>query len=483
MTKAFNLKARYVMRALFCAVSITALSGCASLNLSSWTDLTSPDVDAELSRYGPPSQWSFGPGLDQEIVQDWDVIIQDERLIGLIAEALENNLSLRASAENITRAEAILTQSRSALLPSLDFSVGGDVSAPLDGFDLSDRYSSGFSSSWEADLWGAIDQDIAAANFDLAGTRAFYESARQSLVAQVALAYLAMAEAWLQQELSQQNLDAQKETLRIVNLRYEFGAANRSEVVLSESDLASAQDTLLVDEADLRNTVRSFQVLLGRYPDGNFDFPRTFSSIMTSVYAGQPADILRRRPDILQAEYDMLASFADLNVQEADRWPRLILSSDFSAGSLDLSDIVDPSDYVFSLGARLADSLFDGGLTRGRIEAAESSARQSVIDYGQAVLDAYIEIEGLLDDLQVVDQRYGLVETAALAARETLRLSEIQYKEGAIDLLDVLTFRQRSFQSDRTLISIQRQQLEARIALYLALGGGRPREVLTVNNP
>ena len=144
MTKAFNLKARYVMRALFCAVSITALSGCASLNLSSWTDLTSPDVDAELSRYGPPSQWSFGPGLDQEIVQDWDVIIQDERLIGLIAEALENNLSLRASAENITRAEAILTQSRSALLPSLDFSVGGDVSAPLDGFDLSDRYSSGF---------------------------------------------------------------------------------------------------------------------------------------------------------------------------------------------------------------------------------------------------------------------------------------------------------------------------------------------------
>ena len=99
------------------------------------------------------------------------------------------------------------------------------------------------------------------------------------------------------------------------------------------------------------------------------------------------------------------------------------------------------------------------------------SGRIALANYGAAVLDAYADVEGRLDDVQTLRNRAGYVETAAENARETLRLAEIQYREGAIDLLDVLTFRQRSFQADRTLLSLRRAQIESRITLYLALGG------------
>ena len=115
--------------------------------------------------------------------------------------------------------------------------------------------------------------------------------------------------------------------------------------------------------------------------------------------------------------------------------------------------------------------MFDGGLTDARIEAAEASGQIALATYGSAVLDAYADVEGRLDDVETLRNRSAFVETAAANARETLQLAEIQYKEGAIDLLDVLTFRQRSFQADRTLLSLRRSEIESRITLYLALGG------------
>ncbi len=457
------------------ALGLGGLTGCASLN-SAWgrisPEIRTADFEGELIDLNTPSSWAFGAGLDREIAQSWTEIIQDESLLALINESLAQNRSLKASAQNIERAQALLTESQDTRIPLYNFNFSPNASSPLENADLADRYSTSIGASYEVDLWGGIEQDILGAEFDLEGAKAVYENARQSLIAQLIRAYIGAIEAKLQTQLTQATLDAQLETLRIVNARYEFGAASRREQVLAESDVAGARDSLEISQADIRSNIRALQALLGRYPDGTLNISDNFPAVQSAVYAGQPADILRRRPDILAAEYNVRAAFANENVVRVRQWPGLNLSADIGSSVSDILDILDPADLALSLGARLSDTIFDRGAEEPLVLAAEASSRQALRNYGQSVLDAYSDVEDALDTIALLEQRYQYVIQAAEAARETLRLAEIQYKAGDLELLDELIFRQRSLQADRTAITIQRQQIDARIALYLALGGG-----------
>jgi len=444
------------------------LGACATLN-------TGPSAQTELSAeraaLNAPASWVFGEQRDGQIAEDWASVLVDPLLEELVNTALENNPSLQASAESVARAEALLEQSRSNLLPSLgaDFSARGG--GALEGDTFSDSYTGGLSTSWEADLWGGIRAGVLASGYDLVGTQAAYESARQALIASVARAYISAIEADLQIALSEQTLEAQEETRRIVNVRYDLGAASRRELVLADSDVAGARDNLVVAKLAKTNSILALQILLGHYPNGEQAVSLSFPHFTDTLAAGSPAELLRRRPDVVSAEFDVLSAFEATRATKADKWPNLSLSGSVNTASGNLGDLFDPVNIAYSLGARLADTLFDGGLTQARIDAATASQRQALSNYGQAVLDAYFDVESSLNTIDVLREREVFVQQSADAARETLELAEIQYKEGAIDLLDVLTFRQRSFQADRTQITLQRQSIEARITLYLALGG------------
>ncbi|KCZ90014.1 efflux transporter outer membrane subunit [Hyphomonas johnsonii] len=449
-------------------VLLAALSGCSSTGTA---DRPQPALSAEVAGLGAPADWAFGAGADGEIAADWSSIISDPVLLDLMSQALSANPNLRATEESVRRAEAFLRQSRSNLLPFVNASAGASASSPFEDFDLGERYTLGLDASWEADLWGAIRSGIAASEYDLQAAETFYRASREALAAAVARAYVVAIDAGRQVELTRATLAAQVETQRIVNIRYELGAADRGDQVLAESDVASARDSLETSLAAQRSAVRALQVLLGRYPDGSMTVPDALPVVADVVIAGQPADLLRRRPDVLSAEASVRSAFASTRVVRAGRWPSLSLSGGVSSATDSLGDLVDPAALALSLGARLADTLFDGGLTAARIEAAEAGGRLALANYGSAVLDAYADVEGRLDDVETLRRRATYVETASANARETLQLAEIQYKEGAIDLLDVLTFRQRSFQADRTLLSLRRSEIESRIALYLSLGG------------
>jgi NodT family efflux transporter outer membrane factor (OMF) lipoprotein len=428
-------------------------------------------IEQEANGLNAPEAWAFGPEVDGDVADTWAGIIRDEGLIALMEEALVANPSLRASAESVRRSEAFLRQSRSGLLPNVGAGAGATGSSDLEDFDLTERYNASVDASWEADLWGAIRSDILASEYDLQSARAVYRASRESLAAGVARAYVFAIDARHQVDLARATLTAQEETLRIVNVRYDLGAADRREQVLAESDVASARDSLELAQASQRTAIRALEVLLGRYPSGAMGVPDTLPEVVDLVLAGQPADLLRRRPDVLSAEASVRSAFATAAATRANRWPSLSLSGGVSSATSDLGDVLDPAALALSLGLRLADTLFDGGLTEARIEAAEASGQIALANYGSTVLDAYGDVEGRLDDVETLRNRSAFVETAAKNARETLQLAEIQYKEGAIDLLDVLTFRQRSFQADRTLLSLRRSEIESRIALYLALGG------------
>lgn len=445
-----------------------SLSACASIDIGPSGEAS---ISAEAAALNAPASWVFGPQTDGQIAADWVAILIDPRLDELIDKALSNNPSLRASEQSVARAQALLNQSRSNLLPSLNADFGTRIGGALEGNNLSDSYSGGVSASWEADLWGGIRAGVLASGYDLVSTRAVFENARQALIASVARSYILAIEADLQINLTEQTLLAQEETLRIVNVRYDLGAASRRELVLAESDVAGARDNLIVAKSNKTDALLALQILLGDYPNGDLSISRNFPTLTKTVSAGTPEELLRRRPDILAAEYDVLSAFQSTRAVRANKWPSLSLSGGVDSASGSLGDLLDPVSIAYSLGARLAGPLFDGGLSDARIEAASASQRQTLINYGQVVLDSYFDVESALNRINVLEERRLFVQQGADSARETLALAEIQYKEGAIDLLDVLTFRQRSFQADRTQIALQRQLIEARIALYLALGG------------
>lgn len=451
------------------SASIFVLSGCATgANVA----LSTEQLQNEMSILSAPENWAFGAQSDSQIAENWSTIIDDRELNDLISEALNNNRSLKISAENVIRSQTLLSQSGAAKLPSLSAALSTSGRSVLDDIDVGEAYSASFNASWEIDLWGQIRSNVTSAKYDLEGAKSVYNSAKQSLTAGVIRAYTNLVEAKSRRDLSSATLDAQVETLRIVDVRFEFGNANHREQVLAQSDVASAQDNLAVAEANVRSAVRSLEVLLGRYPNATLKISDKFPTVAKTLATGQPADLLRRRPDVLSAEYNVRAAFADQASIVASKWPNLRLTSDLASSVDNIGDLLDPADLALSLGARLADTLFDGGLTKARIETSESISRQSVRSYGQTVLDAYADVENALDTIKLLDERYEYVLKAAEASRETLRLAEIQYKAGDFELLDVLTFRQRSFQSDQALLSVKRQLIDARIALYLALGGG-----------
>lgn len=455
----------------YAAVSILALGSLSACSSFDANTMAIPALETEISALSMPVSWTFGAGVDTDIATSWSDILDDKELSILIDEALVNNPSLRASAESIARADALLGQSRAGLAPFIGATVGANGHQLVDEGVLSDSYSASLSASWEADLWGTIRLGILGAHYDLEATKTVYRAAREALIANVARAYVQIIEATKQAELSKATLDAQIETLRIVNVRYELGAASRRELVLAESDVASARDNLVTAKSTKTVAILALQNLLGRYPDGELFVRSDFPSVEEAPTAGRPTDLLRRRPDILVAEYNVLAAYSGAKAAEQSRWPDLTLSAGLSDAVSHPSDLLDPATLAFSVGARLAGTLFDGGLTTARINAATATQHQAVAQYGQAVLDGFLDVETTLQGITVLEEREVYLRQGAEAARETLMLAEVQYKAGSIDLLDVLTFRQRSFQTDRTLLAIERQIIEARIALYLALGG------------
>lgn len=456
-----------LIKTVMITLSLT-LSACTTFDIG---PSPTASLSAETSALNAPASWVFGDQADGQIASAWSSVLSDPMLDNYIETALQNNPSLRASAESVARSEALLRQARSNLLPSVGYSTSANGGGALEGDNFSDSYSAGLNASWEADLWGDIKAGVLASTYDLEGTKAAYETARQALIASVARAYILTIESEYLIALSEQTLVALEETLRIVKVRYDLGAASRRELVLAESDVANARDGLIVARDAETDAAMALQILLGRYPDGEVDISPDFPVIAQSLSSGTPADILRRRPDIIASEMGVLRAFQDTRIARTGKWPNLTISGGLTTGAGNIGDILDPVSIAYSLGARLAGSLFDGGLTEARIDAATVAQRQAVANYGQSVLDAYFDVETALKDIRTLETRAPFVAQSAEAARETLALAEIQYKEGAIDLLDVLTFRQRSFQADQTEITLQRQILEARIALYLALGG------------
>ena len=456
-------------------VSVGALA--ALLSACGHLPIAEPAFDAlATKRAGMPNDWTVAPmtGDTAAVVADFSVF-QDAQLVSYVLEALENNRTLRAAIESVRQSEASLQQTRSGLFPQVTASVGANTSALTD--DLSnnnDAYSFALRAGYNVDIMGDLSASIQASAAGLRSTEATYEQTRRQIAAQVARTYFTVIEQQQQLELDRRSLDRQRQTFRITQTRFDAGSIARDELVLGESRLAQAEDSILASEASLRSAVRALEIALGRFPQNKLSIQGALPQPPTAPPLGLPELTVRSRPDVVAAELNMIQTFANTRIAELGPWPQL--DGNLSVGLTNTtinsaSDLFSFDDLAFSIGASLAQTIFDGGAIDARIKIANSQQRAALERYGQTVINAYGDIVAAVDTFNTLGSRNVALQKASDAANEVLRLGELKYQEGSESLLNLFTVRDNAEVAEANLIANRRARLEQWIVLHTALGG------------
>lgn len=447
------------------------LSACGHLPIAE------PAFDAMATkRAGMPSDWTVAPmtGDSAAVIADYSVF-QDAQLIAYVQEALENNRTLRAAIESVRQSEAALQQTRSRLFPQVNASVSAGSSAPIDDLGSNtDTYSFALRAGYDVDIMGDLSASIQASAAGLRSTEATYEQTRRQVAAQVARAYFTVIEQGLQLDLDRKSLDRQRQTFRITQTRFDAGSIARDELVLGESRLAQAEDSILASEASLRAAVRALELALGRFPQNKLSISGALPEPPATPPLGLPELTVRSRPDVVAAELNMIQTFANTRIAEMGPWPQLDgnLAVGLSNTTINTtSDLFSFDDLALSIGASLAQAIFDGGAIDARIKIATSQERAALERYGQTVINAYGDIVASIDTFNTLGSRNVALQKASDAAQEVLRLGELKYQEGSESLLNLFTVRDNAEVAEANLISNRRARLEQWIVLHAALGG------------
>lgn len=425
---------------------------------------------AKNSVASAPSAWTTVQQNPGEVQIGWLAGFNDDVLTALVAEAQNKNLDLKLAASSVESARALSRQAASALSPQLNLSTGSSRSG-TDQATGNSSQSIGLQAGWELDLWGRIRSGNQAAAQSLLAAEADYKFAQHSIAANVAQAYFASIEATQQLDIAQQSIDTLIETNRIVKVQFENGIGNRQNLALAEADLASAKDSLASSDGARRDALRSLELLLGRYPEAELKVAQSLPRTPQATPAGLPSELLERRPDLIAAERRIAAAYNNLDQAKAARLPSVSLSGSLGGSSNSLGSLLDPGNIAWQAASSLLAPLFDGGLRQAQVDASSADQKAAVTSYAKAALAAFGEVETALDQSVVLQQRVAALTDTLKASEEALRIANIQFKEGEIALIDVLSIQQRVFSARRNLLSVKRAMLSQHVSLNLALGG------------
>ncbi|MBP7146997.1 MAG: efflux transporter outer membrane subunit [Acidobacteria bacterium] len=403
----------------------------------------------------------------------WD-LFRDPALQGLVREALQNNRDLLIATARIEEYRAQYGFTRTDQLPSLSYSA---EAARVDGPFLRpfERYTVALAASWEIDLFGRLRRSTEAARADLLATEEARRGVALAIVANVARSYFQLRDLDARLEIARRTLDGRSESTRLIRLRLDQGVASELDVRQAEIEEGAAAGSIPALERGIAQVENGINYLLGRPPG---PVPRGPSlveqELPPEIPAGLPAELLQRRPDLLQAEHQLHAQMARIGVAEALRWPTLSLTAAGGTESTELSDLGKSDTRFFNLAANIFGPLFEFGRNKRRVEVQRARADELLLAYEQNVLAALREVE---DELVAVRTyraeravRLGQVESSTAAAR----LARARYDTGVSSYLEVLDVERSQFDAELRASEALANQYASLVSLYAALGGGWP---------
>ncbi len=475
------------LRRVHCIALLLALGGCAAVG----PDFVQP-------RAPVPGQWQDAdPAVTHkpaEQIRWWEGF--DDPVLGrLIDIAYQNNYSLKAAGLRVLEARAQLGVAVGTLYPqvqkatgSVNYTSASENAANTKAGDLSFwEYSVGVSVGWELDFWGKFRRSIESADASVLASVASYDNVLVLLVAQVADTYVAIRSAEAQLKVARDNVALQQRSVRITEARFRGGDVGELDLLQARTQLLGTQATIPPVETGLQQAKNALSTLLGQPPGSLAEIlgpqPGLIPAAPQSIAAGAPTDLLRRRPDVRQAELAAAAQTAVIGVAEADLYPSFGLSGFLGVvaadgtnttrtGNSGFGQLFNANSLTFFGGPYFSWNILNYGRIRNNVRVQDARLQQLLENYQGTVLNAVKEVEdGMVAFLRSREQELILAETE-VSARRSLAIANVGYREGITDFQRVLDAQGALLQVQQRYVAARSTTVSSAVGIYRALGGG-----------
>jgi NodT family efflux transporter outer membrane factor (OMF) lipoprotein len=413
---------------------------------------------------------------------DWWTKFGAPELGPLQATAQKENLDVAQAAARVLQAEASDGIALAALFPTLGASISGERSGGnTPTFNSStgsasrarNSFAAGLSASYQQGFFGTEYLQLQATREDLRAQR--YAAAVTGIAtsASVADEYFTILSFRERIAIANANISAAKRILTITQAKVNSGVSSNLDLAEEQALVAQQESQLPVLIQAEKQARYSLAVLLGRAPEGYDVTAQNLDGIdAPSVQPGLPSELLLRNPAIAQAEAQLYSAHANVDAARTFYFPSLNLSGGASYGSSSLSNLFGPAGFIWNIGASVAQTIFDGGRIHAQNDQAKALQLELIANYRKTVFTGFQDVETSLDEAKAFTDQLALIEVQTRASAEAFRISELQYREGTIDIVQLLQNQENLFGAQQALVQTKLSRLEAYISLYSALGGG-----------
>jgi NodT family efflux transporter outer membrane factor (OMF) lipoprotein len=421
--------------------------------------------------------WKTAEPSDAMIRGQWWEMFHEPELNAFEGQLVVSNQTVAVALANFIAARAMVKQARSQYFPTVSANPSvtrtrqSSMSSPPTSSTFTE-YSLPFDASWEPDFWGRIRNTAKANSLEAQATLADLKNVRLTVQAEVAVDYFELRILDAQKQLLETSALAYQESLELTQVQQKTGLASGQDIEQAETqlELTRAQATDFgIQRAMLEHAIA---MLLGQ-PASSFSI--TANSPVAKPVAipfGVPSELLERRPDIAAAERRVAEANAQIGVARAAYYPTITLSGAAGYQSTSIENLFSGPGLVWSVGATLAQTLFDGGLRKAVTEQTRAIYQGTVANYRQTVLTAFQEVEDNLSTLRILSQELQQQNSAVESSQHYLMLANARYQSGLDGYLDVIAAQTALLSNQRTALGLQMQQLTASVQLIKALGGG-----------
>jgi multidrug efflux system outer membrane protein len=428
-----------------------------------------------------PPLWRFEEIEAREVANTaWWEQFDDPVLDELIQNALKENRDVKITAARVEEFVGRYRTTRASLFPQVGAGaiagrsrVTGRGPSPIDGTrNPANSFQIFLNANWEIDLWGKLRRATEAARADLLSTEEGRSSVILTLVTSVASAYVNLRDLDMQLEIAKRTAKSREESYHLFQLRFRGGTISELELNQVKSEYEQALSTIPLIEKTIAQQENLLSVLLGRNPGYIPRGKMIDELVLPAVPAALPSDLLTNRPDIRQAEQDLIAANARIGVARSQYFPAISLTSSFGYASTDLSKLFSGPAKVWSLAAPLTAPIFTAGAISGQVKSVKAVQQQALLRYQQVIQTAFREVEDALIDQKRSREQLEIEAQQVVTLRNYARIARLRFDSGYTSYIEVLDAERSLFNAELSHAQTKGVLFQALVNLYKAIGGG-----------
>lgn len=428
-----------------------------------------PPTEADVT---PPAQWRDAQARKTEMSADWWAAFGDPQLTALVEAALANNTDVLSAASRVEQAREQIRLSRADLLPTLDAALGAQRTRELSvlGIAHTTALQPSLQVSYEVDLWGRLRRLREAATLEYQASEAERDAVRLAVASTTARAYVSLLSLDRQLYVTRETVNSRRQALRVAEDRASLGYTSQLELSQAQSEYEAAAQLLPQLQQAIREQEHALRLLIGELPGAVQRGDKLSALHLPPVPHALPSELLRRRPDIHQAELLLAASDIYLQAQRDRFLPQVQLSA--SLGLLFVNSLDYDPVRVWDLGASVLAPIFNAGRLEAGVNIATAQRDQAAFAYRAAALQAFSDVENSLSAVGNLQQQIERVEARRAVLERSLTYAEDRYRAGYSSYIETLDAQRNLFNTELTAVQLHESQINTLIGLYQVLGGG-----------